>query len=634
MKLAEALKLVQTKVPPGARPFEVGLVCGCTAQHLQVFLTAHLRTQLPDRQITVRTGLYGDCLGNLERLGQTTRDGLALVIEWSDLDPRLGLRHSGGWSPKKWSDILASVDAQARRFEDALTRVAAHAPVALCLPTLPLPPVACTPGWQLSDFELQLQSRLWALAAEVVRRTNVRLVNPQRLDALSPSSERLDVRTDLLSGFPYRTPHASIIAELLARLLHHPPSKKGIITDLDDTLWRGLLGEVGVDCVSWSLDRNSQSHALYQQLLQSLAESGVLVAVASKNDPARVEEAFRREDLLLQRDRVFPVEAHWGPKSESVGRILQAWNIGADSVVFIDDSPLELAEVKAAHPGIETIPFPREQDQAIYELLVRLRDLFGKEAVREEDGLRLDSLRRAAEVTGTGTDGGTDRDAFLQGLEAELVLCTTRENPDPRALELVTKTNQFNLNGRRYTEGEWQTSLKESETFLYLVSYQDRFGPLGKIAVLRGRRTREELRVETWVMSCRAFSRRIEHRCVELLFDHFGVEEIVFDFEPTARNGPLLEFFGEITGAINPGPLRLRKADFTRNCPALFHQVKVVGHGQDPATADELLRGGLSRSRTGGDSPCVDGVGRELGLDGDDHPVDGDRGGVRAPVPA
>src|SRR5271170_6043726 len=105
MKFAEALKASQLPFPPGARPFHVGLVCGCTANHLQVFLTAHLRALAPDRQVAVQAGVYGDCLGNLDRLTQMQVDGAAVVFEWADLDPRLGIRQTGGWSPGALSDI-------------------------------------------------------------------------------------------------------------------------------------------------------------------------------------------------------------------------------------------------------------------------------------------------------------------------------------------------------------------------------------------------------------------------------------------------------------------------------------------------------------------------------------------------
>ena len=145
---------------------------------------------------------------------------------------------------------------------------------------------------------------------------------------------------------------------MLADLIQPRPAKKGLITDLDDTLWRGLLGEEGVAGISWDLDRHSHIHALYQQTLRALAESGVLIAVASKNDPALVTEALARRDLLLPKDCLFPIEVNWKAKSQSVYRILEAWNINADAVVFVDDSPIELAEVQSLFPAIKCLRFP------------------------------------------------------------------------------------------------------------------------------------------------------------------------------------------------------------------------------------------------------------------------------------
>src|SRR5262249_17436886 len=150
----------------------------------------------------------------------------------------------------------------------------------------------------------------------------IKVVNPQLLDRLSSPGDRLDVSSELVSGFPYRLPHASAVAERLARVIRSPVPKKGLITDLDNTLLRGILGDDGPRDISWDLDHGSHIHGLYQQFLNSLAGAGILIAVASKNDPALVEEAFRRSDLILQRDRVFPLEVHWGAKSGSVERIL------------------------------------------------------------------------------------------------------------------------------------------------------------------------------------------------------------------------------------------------------------------------------------------------------------------------
>ena len=219
-------------------------------------------------------------------------------------------------------------------------------PIALVPPTLPLAFLGHTGTWQSSVNELELQKQLAAFMADAARIARVSVINPTFLARPSPEPSRADPLMDLKAGFPYSVAHASAVAEQAVRLLFPPSPKKGLITDLDDTLWGGLLGEVGVSGVSWTLAEHAQVHGLYQQMLGHLAEMGVLVAVASKNDAALVEEALKRDDLLVPATLLFPVYANWGPKSASVAEILRVWNIGADSVVFVDDSPMELEEIE------------------------------------------------------------------------------------------------------------------------------------------------------------------------------------------------------------------------------------------------------------------------------------------------
>ena len=266
-----------------------------------------------------------------------------------------------------------------------------------------------------------------------------------------------------------------------------PAPKKGLITDLDDTLWSGILGEVGVDGIAWDLDHKAQAHGVYQEVLTALAESGILVAAVSKNDPALVTTAFERPDIRLSPSHVFPILASWGPKSEAVAEVLRLWNIGADSVVFIDDSQHELAEVERLFPEIECIRFPAGDPDGVLALLTVIRDRFGKERVLPEDVLRLDSLRSAAQFRESATEGGgAETDEFLSTLEARITVRVGRE-PNPRAFELVNKTNQFNLNGERYTEAEWQSLLETPDAFVLTVEYTDKFGRLGTIAAVTGR---------------------------------------------------------------------------------------------------------------------------------------------------
>src|SRR5579863_5068186 len=393
MKLIEALEVLRKGPSEDSGPFAVSLVCSFTPLHLQTLLAAQLQLLDQQHHITLHTGLYGDLVGNLAKAVAAKSDAAVVIVEWEDLDPRLGIRSLGGWVPDVLPNILDNVKDRSATLANAIESVSQGIPLVVCFPTLPLPPISYTPGWQAGAFETELWTRVSAIASQVVHLSNVKLLNSQRLDLLSPAAERFDVKSELLAGFPYRISHAGVMAELLARLVLSPAPKKGLITDLDDTVWKGILGEVGVDGISWDLDHNSQMHAVYQQLLHALSKAGVLVGVASKNDASLVDEVFGQRSPILPKEAVFPIEAGWGLKSQSVGRILKAWNVGPEAVVFVDDSPIELAEVKAAYPAIECIFFPQDDPQAIYLLLQRLRDIFGKSLLQEEDAIRLDSLR-------------------------------------------------------------------------------------------------------------------------------------------------------------------------------------------------------------------------------------------------
>jgi FkbH-like protein len=574
MKLTEALEVLRRPVAETAPESKIFLGCGFTPLHLQTFLAAELRALFSENRISVKTGLFGDLHGNIERLEPAGVDSLAVVIEWGDLDPRLALRTLGGWRPADLSDIVESAIRTAARLQRALTETSRHVHTVVCMPTLPLPPMFVPRPDQAGYLEMQLRQSVASFLMSLSQQPGLRIANTQFLDEISPLGGRYDVKSDVLSGFPYSLPHASAIAKLLACLIQNRPPKKGLITDLDDTLWAGILGEDGVDGISWHLDQHTHMHGLYQQFVSSLAGAGVLIGVASKNDPAIVGSAFARSDMLISKNDIFPFETHWSRKSESVHRILKTWNVGEDSVVFIDDSPMEVAEVKAAFPEMECIVFPKSDYQSVWNLLKHLRELFGKPSLMEDDALRLHSIREAGEWRDATQSPGSSAEEFLKTAEACMVFEPVQPNGDARAFELINKTNQFNLNGKRFNESEWRNFFSDPAAFVLTVSYKDKFGPLGKIAVIMGKSRGDRLCVTSWVMSCRAFSRRIEHQCLKYLFETRGAEEIGFDYQATDRNGPLQEFFAELLGGPAVAGVCLSREQFAARVPALFHRVK------------------------------------------------------------
>jgi FkbH-like protein len=459
--------------------------------------------------------------------------------------------------------------------ESAIQRIAPAMPVVVSLPTLPFAPAFYTSPWEAGDSELQLREELFGFARRLKGFKNVRILSPDWTADSNRVDSLLDIKSELLLGSPYRTEHADRVAEAFARTLAPSAPLKGIITDLDNTFWHGIVGEVGKDAVRWDPATRYHLHGMYQKLLSSLADDGVLVAIASKNDPAVVADALKRADLIMTPDKIFPVEVAWTAKSESVSRILRSWNVSADAVAFIDDTPLELAEVAQAHPGITTIQFPAGDYEGVLNLLKRLRGLYSKGHRTEEDALRLQSLRSGAAFQTEVADAGST-EAFLSEINAVITFDFDGGRTGQRALELINKTNQFNLNGRRYSQSEWDSELSRSGAFLATVKYEDKFGPLGIIAVLQGYRADEALNVKTWVMSCRAFSRMIEHQSLNILFDRFDVSRIGFDFAATNRNSPLQSFFRSILNDEPRPGLSITRDQFRAACPELHHRVEEI----------------------------------------------------------
>ena len=574
MTITEALEIARAKAL-NDQPYEIGLGCSFTPLHVQTFLAAHCKLRNPALNIKIRTGIYGDLVGTIESaLGHKSVQALAIVLEWQDFDNRFSYREAGQWGPAFESDLANSVAVAMTRIESVIERAADAVPVAVSLPALPFPPAFHTVPSQASEAELLIRQEIAALAVRFSRKPNIGVISPDWLAQGTPLNGRLDLKADLLIGSPYTLNYADAVGSGLARLLFPAQPLKGIITDLDDTFWSGIVGEVGPEAVRWDSASGYHLHGLYQKMLCALADEGVLVAVASKNDGAVVQQVFKRHDLLIPVNKIFPVEVHWAAKSESVGRILRAWNIAADAVAFIDDAPLELAEVAAAHPGITCLQFPTGDYKGLLALLKKMRDLFGKSRLTEEDTFRLESIRRGAAFRHETEQGGSGD--FLSQVQAIVTLDCDSSAANPRILELVNKTNQFNLNGIRFTASQWERNLAQSNSFLIAVKYEDKFGPLGTIAVIQGQERERRLSINTWVMSCRAFSRRIEYQCLRAMFDRFQVPQIEFRFAPTPKNGPVREFFEALLGTAPNAEFILSREQFDARCPVLYHRLEQV----------------------------------------------------------
>ncbi len=560
MKLLEATERSAIARKNDGPVFRVRLAVGFTPLSLQTFVEAHLGALLPTRRIAVEVGDYDDLQGTLGRTPQEPLHGVLCAIEWADLDPRLSARSAAPHTLEVLDQIVAASRQRAVAIADAMIG-SGFASRVVCPPSLSLPPVFPSRSATLSRWEAQLAVVRSELVANLVA-SGVEVLNDDAVAIDSPVGKRWSLKSELEFGFPYTVRHADSIAAHLARALVPPDRRKGLIVDLDNTLWSGIVGDDGVSALSWDLASGSQQHALFQRLVNLLAETGILVGVASKNDSAVAEAGLARPDLLVQRERLFPVVAGWGPKSVSIADIARTWNVGLESLVFVDDSAVERGEVAEASAGVEVLAFPADNVDDMPVLLGRLRDLFGASTLSAEDLLRLQSVRANAALESELQSSGEVREEFLAGLDATLTVAERTVTDGQRAIQLINKTNQFNLNGTRWDAAEIDAFLSDGGR-LFTVDYTDRYGRLGEISALLVRAEGRALEIRAWVLSCRAFSRRIEYQTLRGLLAQLAPDTVRFAVRETGRNSVLLRALRVIGGEAWASPHDSIPADLT-----------------------------------------------------------------------
>jgi len=336
--------------------------------------------------------------------------------------------------------------------------------------------------------------------------------------------------------------------------------KKVLVTDLDDTLWSGVLGEDGLDGIQAAPKGVGFRHFLYQTLLRKLKESGILLAVVSRNDPAIVASALAPGRMTLEQADFVAVLASYHPKSVQIAELARKLNLGLDQFVFVDDNPVELEEVRGALQDVECIAFPSDED-GILGLFDRLHHLFGVDEITDEDRHRTELYHRMTSAAVPVAGCPFDLTSYLSGLDMTLAINDRSRGDRSRALQLMNKTNQFNLNGRRWDDGEVETLLASGGQ-LFTAALTDRTGDHGEIlAVLID----VENIVRALVMSCRVFQRQVEYAFMLWLLERVcGDKDILrFQAQRTSCNEPIWQFLEDSSFAFcNDGVLVLDAPTF------------------------------------------------------------------------
>jgi len=361
------------------------------------------------------------------------------------------------------------------------------------------------------------------------------------LGATLVPAEAFSLGAYFASGCPVGGAWLGRVAELVVNALVTTarPTAKVLVTDLDNTLWSGVIAEDGPDAIEYRPEGAGFRHYVYQTLLARLRREGTLLAAVSRNDPAVVRPPLVSGQMPLSEADFVAVVASYHPKSAQIRQLAGELNLGLDAFVFVDDNPVELEEVHQALPEVLCLAFPTHDEQ-LPALLDHLAAVFQRRELTDEDRERTAMYRRRLEGMAPSATEGADLTAFLSTLGMRLILHDRSEGERTRAVQLINKTNQFNANGRRWTEEEIADVLARGGR-LYGATLEDRSGSHGEIiSCLVG----PDGVIEAFVMSCRVFQRRVEHAFLAALVAG-GTRPAAVRFAVTERNEPFTRFIDD-----------------------------------------------------------------------------------------
>ncbi|MDC0225488.1 HAD-IIIC family phosphatase [Gammaproteobacteria bacterium] len=320
--------------------------------------------------------------------------------------------------------------------------------------------------------------------------------------------------------------------------------KKVIVTDLDHTFWHGILGEVGPTNINASQNGSGYIHFIYQTFLKRLKDSGILLCIVSKNDDDLVKEAFKSNEFALGYEEFVSISASYNPKSSKIREISESINIGLSDFVFIDDNPIEIEEVQSILDEVICISFPSETN-AFPIFLDQLHAIFSLNNITEEDADRTELYKRMKQSSFQSSNKASDITGFLKSLSMEMTIEEKNSENNQRAVQLINKTNQFNLNGIRRSKEDCDELISNGAR-LISASLKDKNGDHGEVIVIL---IDDNSRALSYVMSCRIFQRKAEYAFLFQIFK-MGIQKLFLDYKETQRNEPfrmfLSDFYDEI----------------------------------------------------------------------------------------
>ena len=333
---------------------------------------------------------------------------------------------------------------------------------------------------------------------------------------------------------------ANIIKSIIGK------NKKCIVTDLDNPLWGGVIGDDGIEGIELSEGTpQGEAYRYYQEYLKCLSSIGVVLAVNSKNEEDIALSGLNHPDSILTKDDFAAFRANWNTKADNLQAIAYELNLGTDSFVFVDDNEAERDIVKVNVSGVDCVEFTQIED------VPRLIDRSGYFAITSLSGddLARHNMYQANARRRKLESESVDFNSYLQSLEMTATIGAFIPLVIPRVTQLINKTNQFNLTTRRVLQDEVECWAEDDKAVTLYGALKDKYGDNGLVSALMGKISGDSLMIEIWVMSCRVFRRELEYAMMDSLVEICLKKElssIVGKYIPTKKNGYVKDLYANL----------------------------------------------------------------------------------------
>lgn len=351
-----------------------------------------------------------------------------------------------------------------------------------------------------------------------------------------------------LSSMPYSREGLNVIASEIDRFLGSAfrTRRKIIALDLDNTLWGGVIGEDGIDGIELSDHKEGQRFYDFQRQLLEMKKRGIVLALNSKNNYEDAEMAIREHPSMRLRDDDFVCrKINWENKAVNLKAMEDELNLTEGGFIFIDDNPVERETVKGECPEMLVPDFPTDTTELLefaegiwFDYCRPLRVL-GEDLKKTQ--MYQDESKRKQEMSES-----LNLDDYIAKLEMVADIHKMKDSELERVVQLINKTNQFNVTTKRYTQDEIQEIAADSHNAIYVVYCSDKYGDSGLISVVILKEQKSQVIIDTFLMSCRVMGRKLEDVILNELVGKCKGKKILGEFIPTAKNAPVKELFDRL----------------------------------------------------------------------------------------